>query len=70
MVSSDNPFEKLQGEEDQFDVIHEAILADGDLVRYSADRLPDDARYREKEREEKQTDEKLLEVQISILVIP
>lgn len=62
MVSSDNPFEKLQGEEDQFDVIHEAILADGDLVRYSADRLSDDARYREKEREEKQTDERLLEV--------
>jgi hypothetical protein len=56
-VDADGPFKDLASDEDEFDVVHEAVIAGGELVRYGATRLGDEVRHREKEREEKRTDE-------------
>lgn len=61
MVAKDDPFEKLRSDEDEFDVIHEAVLSEGDLVRYAAVELPGEARYAEKDRTKKRTDEEVLD---------
>jgi len=50
-------FKELAADEDEFDVVHQAVMADGELVRYDATRLQDDVRHHEEEREEKCTDE-------------
>jgi serine protease AprX len=55
---TDEQFEGLAGEEDRFDVVHEAVLAEGELVRYTSEDLPRDARYEERP-EEKRTKERL-----------
>jgi hypothetical protein len=55
-VDADGPFKDLASDEDEFDVVHEAVIAGGELVRYGATRLGEEVRHREKEREEKRTD--------------
>jgi hypothetical protein len=56
-MSTDDPFKELAADEGEFDVVHEAVIAGGELVRYDATRLSGDFRHREKEREDKPTDE-------------
>ncbi|HET6938366.1 MAG TPA: hypothetical protein VFI19_07165, partial [Nocardioides sp.] len=56
-MNSEDPFKQLAADEDEFDVVHEAVIAGGELVRYDAARLSDDVRHRDEEREDKRTDE-------------
>ena len=60
-MTNDDPFKGLAGDEDEFDVVHEAVLAGGELVRYEASRLADGVRHRAKEREDKRTDDPAFE---------
>ncbi|MEP6855647.1 MAG: S8 family serine peptidase [Pedococcus sp.] len=61
-MSTHDPFKELAADEDEFDVVHEAVLSGGELVRYDAARLPDDVRHRETERKDKCTDEPAFEL--------
>ena len=60
-MKKNDPFTGLAATEDEFDLVHEAVLADGELVRYDSTRLTRKARHREKEREDKCTDEPRVE---------
>ncbi|WP_299444763.1 S8 family serine peptidase [uncultured Phycicoccus sp.] len=60
-MTTADPFKDLAADEDEFDVVHEAVLTDGELARYGATRLPDDVRHREKDREDKCADEPAVE---------
>lgn len=56
-MNTNDPFKELAADEDEFDVVHEAVIAGGELVRYDAARLSSDVRYRDSEREDKRTGE-------------